>query len=30
MLLDCGGVDMSYKDNANNDVFVKANLFKRA
>lgn len=29
LLLDCGGVDLSYTDKANNDVFAKANLFKR-
>jgi hypothetical protein len=29
LLLDCGGVDMSYSDKSNNDVFAKANLFKR-
>ena len=29
LLLDCGGIDLSYTDKANNDVFAKANLFKR-
>jgi hypothetical protein len=28
-MLDCGGVDLSYSDKSNNDVFAKANLFKR-
>lgn len=28
-MLDHGGVDLSYTDKANNDVFAKANLFKR-
>ncbi len=30
LILDCGGVDLSYKDKAGNDVFAKAFLFKRA
>ena len=29
LILDCGGTDLSYRDKANNDVFAKANLFKR-
>ena len=30
LMLDCGGVDLTYYDNCNNDVFAKANLFKRS
>jgi hypothetical protein len=29
MLIDCGGIDLTYVDKDNNDVFAKANLFKR-
>lgn len=29
VMLDHGGLDLSYTDKANNDVFAKANLFKR-
>ena len=29
LILDFGGVDLSYTDKANNDVFSKAFLFKR-
>ena len=29
MMINYGAVDLSYKDTANNDVFAKANLFKR-
>ena len=29
LLLDSGGIDLSYTDKSNNDVFAKANLFKR-
>lgn len=28
-MLDCGGVDLSYTDKMNNDVFASASLFKR-
>ena len=28
-MIDHGGIDLSYTDKANNDVFAKANLFKR-
>jgi len=29
VIIDCGGVDLSYTDKSNDDVFSKSKLFKR-
>jgi hypothetical protein len=29
LVVNCGGVDLSYTDKAGNDVFVLCNLYKR-